>query len=578
LAWRLFLLLTGHDTASWWCAAVFAAHPVNTNAVTYIAGRADSMALAGMLGALIFAIHCRQSHHASPIIKGALFAGSTIAYTAALFSRENAMMFPLLVFCMGVILPGPQTTQRFRRALEMCMPHLILLACFAAWRVSILAMLSKPAVTDWAVTVLTRLQIPFRALATYAGLMVWPSHLQMDRHVVHPGWDGFLLTLTGMVLVVGLLAWMRWSYRRAPVALFGLCWFVVMIAPMLGGLGLVATVAEHWLYTPSIGLYLAIGATAIACRQHSIVAARWIARPVVVPSCMIVVTLLALRTSDRNEDWSTGIAFYSKTRQAAPHSPAVRNNLSLELVGAGQWDRALTELEEAARLAPSNASIKNNLALCYWQTGQTSQALAKIKESLALNPNNPATLERWAAISEQRGDLNEARHAYRALLAVSVRADTRLDFARFLMRHDAAHEAVSVLETAFELEPGHPGIFNTLGVILAGRGQHAQARQAFELAAGLDRHSPDSRINLGRLALQLGDVDDASHRFNQALNMKPDDTRALYQLAMIRWKQGRLDEARALLSHALACAPRNTVLNEALLRLNKRQLLQNGTS
>lgn len=75
----------------------FAVHPLNTSADTYIAGRADSLALAGMLSAFLFHHLYRQQQPRRALF----FVAAMLCYVAALFSRENALLFPVLLVVLS---------------------------------------------------------------------------------------------------------------------------------------------------------------------------------------------------------------------------------------------------------------------------------------------------------------------------------------------------------------------------------------------------------------------------------------------------------------------------------------------
>jgi Flp pilus assembly protein TadD len=569
LIWLMASQLTGNRLLSWMVAALFAVHPVNTNAVTYVAGRADPLALAGMLGALVLLHQSRTERSPSPLLHAVLVAGSWVCCLVALFSRENAMLFPALVVVYGLTTARGQGGNRFRGALPLAAPYLIITVGFMMWRTAVLALHSKALVADWAIPLATRIQIPFRAMATYAGLIVWPAHLQMDRQVVASGWNGVMLTAMGVALVAGLIYWIRWSYRHSPISLFGLGWFGIMIAPMLGGLSLVATVAEHWLYAPSVGLYLALTATVVELLKRHTLPLQARLQHAAVTACAIAIALLALRTNARNADWADPLTFFSRTQQQAPYSLAVRNNLGLAMAAEGKLHQAKAELEKAEQLAPGSTHIKNNLALVYFQMGRSDLALAKIRECLTLDPRNQLALKCLADIHESRGEIQPAQEAYRTLISQTLSVESRLNFARFLVRHDNAPAAIPVLEEAFHLEPGNAAVFNLLGYTLATRGAYARATASFQLAADLDRHNPDSRINLGRIAILQGDLDTATTWFHRALEIRPDDVRPLYQLALISWRRGDADSARNYLLDALAFSPKSQLLNQTLLQINQ---------
>jgi Flp pilus assembly protein TadD len=449
-------------------AGLFAVHPVLTNAVTYIAGRADSLAFFGMLAAWLLWLRRR------PLF----FVASALCYVLALCSRENAFLFPLLIVLHSRLLDRNE----WHRVLLDALPFALLATAFVFWRNAVLSLGGNVTTVSWSLPWTVRLQIPFRALATYLGLLFWPAHLQMERQVVLGGAWLRVLTTAGVLAVAGLVV----LARRNRLACFGVCWFVLTLLPLSGLFSLNATVAEHWLYVPCAGLFLGVVSVVPLGRGAMIMA-------------VAVLTALAARTIVRNTDWRDAITFYERTKTAAPYSAAVRSNLGLELVAAGRTNGALSELRNAERLAPDSIHASDNLAAIYLKQGNLDKAQGKVADALRLDPHNPNALARAAMIWEQRGDVRRARLYYLRALAQTLNVPLRLEYAEFLARQRRLAEALQIAEEACALEPPNANAHNLRGVVLAESSRFDEAQLAFETARKLDRHSPNAAQNLARL-------------------------------------------------------------------------------
>lgn len=435
-------------------ALLFAVHPLNTSAVTYIAGRADSLALAGMLGA--FLLH--QHYRAAPGRSVLYFIAALLGYVAALFSRESAMLFPALLLVAG--------GRPYRRAV----PFLILLGAFLLWRHAVIQLLDKPLVAPWDVSLAQRLEIFCRSIATYLSLLFWPVHLQMDRSVVHASHG---LTLAGILGLLALGAAYRLGNRSVRL---GLAWFAVALLPMTGLLNLVATVAEHWLYVPMIGFYFAL-ASLVPWRKTT--------------GCAAVLILVALtgRTAVRNRDWADGATLFARQTQSAAPSERAFTNLGHTQFAAGDTAAGLATLRRAEELNPRSTTAKFNLAVVHLKRGENDLAREKLEECAALDPTDETLWELVAQIHDAQGHVALATRYYRQALTCTREVGVRLRYARFLVRHSRSREAFAILEESLYLEPGHAGVFRFLAELLAHIGDHHRAAQARHLAASLDRHS-----------------------------------------------------------------------------------------
>ncbi len=460
--------LTANRLLAFTVATLFAVHPILANAVAYVAGRADSLAFAGMIAAWLL---WRQRH---PLF----FTLSMLCYLGALCSRENAFLFPLLIFLHGLTLER----KHWRHAVLDALPFALLAVAFAFWRHSVLSIHGVVPPTQWSVPWTVRLQLPLRALATYIGLLAWPAHLQMERQVVLGGGWLYVLTVAGTLAAAGLVL----LARRSRLACFGVCWFTVTLLPVSGLFSLNATVAEHWLYVPCVGLFLALVSVIPPTRTAAVVGA-------------LTLAALTARTIVRNLDWRNAMVFYTRTKSVAPYSAAVRSNLGLEYVATGQTNRALSELLAATQLAPESVHARNNLAAFYLRQGDIGRSEAVAEETLRLSTDNTSALLRLAAVWEQRGDFRKARLCYLRALGHSLSVPLRLEYGQFLLRQRQCSEALQIAEEACALEPPNAEAHNLRGAVLADSGRFAEAQSAFERARSLDRHSPNATRNLARL-------------------------------------------------------------------------------
>lgn len=548
-------------------ALLFAVHPVNTNAITYVAGRADPMAFAGMLGALLLLDVSQRSYPNPRGVLGA-YVGSVACYLVALFSRESALVFPVMVFLYALIArPSPQ--RRWWNALVLAAPYLLLGAAFCILRYMALTSEGRTAGVTWALPLALRVQIPFRSLATYFGLLFWPARLHMERQVVLGGPWMPMLTAAGVLALGAWLALTVWARRRSPVMSFGAWWFLLLALPALGIVSLNATVAEHWIYIPSVGFYLAVLAAYRELEQRQ----AWLRTRVawLTARCVFaaIIVALAARTVVRNTEWANPLTFYARTEQLAWYSATVRANLSQEYVGRGQNDLALQELLVAERLAPEYAPVKLKLAFLYQSKGDLTNAWAKLKEGLQLSPRSTTALLLAADLAEKAGQFSDAQKYFIKALGTTANPQPWIQYADFLLRRHRNREALAIAREALTLEPGSANLHNLLGIVLAESGDDAGAERAFRAASKLDRHSPNAWINLGRLATRHGDIPSAFADYRRALCADPENLAVSYQIAMLHWKLNDKATATMELRRLEQIAPDNAEIRLALDKVRR---------
>ena len=569
LIWLLVQQVSSQNWLAFAVAALFAIHPVNTNAVTYIAGRADPLALAGMLGALWLFRKSRAP--AGCYLRLAYYSGSGLLFLGALFSRESALIFPALLLLEQLVF-APAHDRRLRRAIMAAVPFVLLDAAFLVWRYAVLAQLHRPGLPALSLPASVRWQVPFRTLATDCGLLVWPANLHMERQVTLGGPELRILTGLGFLLAAGFLWVLGRTYRRQPLIFFGMGWFIVALLPTLAIPTIAAVAAEHWLYVPSIGFYVVFVT----------VVGRQLDRPVP-PSRiltgvlgLVILGALAGRTIRRNFDWADPVTLYSQTKQAAPYSSRVWNNLGREYLSLGETQRAFAELQAAEQTGFEGLVPQSNLATLYLSVGDLKHAQAKAEEILRQVPEQTSARLQLAEIAEQRGEFVQAEREFQRAIAFTTAIAPRLQFAEFLLRRGRATAALPVALAVCALEPGNAAAFNLLGVVRAELGDRAGAATAFADAAARDRHATEAWRNLGRLAVRYDDLPAAIVAYRRALRIRPNDGRVNFQLGKVFWKLGDQAQAVAHLRTAAHALPGNQSVTAALVAAQAGQPFPSG--
>ncbi len=317
IALFLFMRRTGAPEVV--CLAVstiFVVHPLHTEAVAYISGRADSMAAAFMFAALYFCTWDETSKRRSAGVALAL-----VAYGAALLSKESAFIFPVLLVLTVGFVPRNRVAQLTPGARWLPLALSAgLLALYGVLRRTVLDFGGDAPSTapDLGVRVIETLQ----SFALYMKLLFVPTHLHMERTLA--GVPGYTTAL-GVALLIAIAALAVWCSRTGRRrATFGFAWFIATWLPISGLFPLNAPMAEHWLYVPMAGFWWGVAEIV-----YSVVsghrAAAWIVSAVLVSWLTVLVAL----TAARNLDWRNNKSLYIATLRENPESIRVQFNLGV---------------------------------------------------------------------------------------------------------------------------------------------------------------------------------------------------------------------------------------------------------
>ncbi|MFC1889360.1 tetratricopeptide repeat protein [Thermodesulfobacteriota bacterium] len=395
----VFLLVrsaTGKARAALFASLLFAVHPVQTEAVSYLSGRRDLLAtLFYLLSAwLYFEYRGRRRHWFIPLIAIALGLG--------VLSKETVLVAPgifLLYDAMREIHEGPRRLSLPRAVLEAVKKHLLLYLPLITAGTGIILFLIlyrhiSSNVGPYGGTIHTHLMLIPRIMAEYFRLMLLPFPLCADYSYNtlpiprSPMDASFILSLIAICAI--LWATLYLVKKDFSLGLF-MGWFLLNILPVSQIIPHHELMAEHHLYLPSVGLAAFTGVILDRVSLRSVGA-----RKSVVIVLVLLVALFSVMSVNRNRVWRDSTTLWSETIRTSPNCARAHYNLGTICFERGDLDCAAAELEEAIRIKPGyeryNKRIwllftraHDNLGLVYNAKGKPDLAIEQFKEGLRIN-------------------------------------------------------------------------------------------------------------------------------------------------------------------------------------------------
>ncbi|MFH1790929.1 MAG: tetratricopeptide repeat protein [Candidatus Omnitrophota bacterium] len=371
-------------------ALLFAVHPVHTEAVAYISGRADPIAAIFMLSSLSLYILWTGRRN------NAIYALSLALALVSLLSRENAIILPFLIMLYHYVF-------RIKADIKRVLPFAGFAVIYAVIRLTVLKHLISGVSCE--TSVLQRIPGAFAALAGYARLLVLPFGLHMEY-----GRKIFGITdpqvIAGICLAAGI-AYSLYIYRYNKVVVFSLLWFILTLLPTANIYPINAYMAEHWLYVPSIGFFLLAGWCLKAClgRRHLRVLGALL--------ITLIVLYYALLTIRQTGYWIDALGFYERTLKYSPESWRVYNSMGVTYDERGMTDKAINALETAIRLNPRHNEAYSNPGAIYAKKGDLQKAIDLLNRSLDLDDSYDMTYYNLGKLYTDTKQYPEAIGAYR---------------------------------------------------------------------------------------------------------------------------------------------------------------------
>jgi tetratricopeptide (TPR) repeat protein len=523
--------------------AIWAWHPVQTESVTYISQRAESlMGLFYLMTLYCFALGAETDGRR---LRGIWYSLAVLCCLAGVATKEVIVTAPLMV----VLYDRTFISGAFRDGWRRHWPLYVALAatwlplCYRAVNLRHIGV-GFGLGTAWWDYGLTEC----RAIVKYLLLAIWPNPLVFDygmfiRPRLSEVWPYALVLLALLAATVVAL-------RRKPAAGFAACWFLLILVPTSSIVPVVGQpMAENRLY-----LSLA-GVVAFAVAGAFALIGRWS-----LPVFAVVAVSLGLGTIRRNKDFLSEQAIWTDTVAKCPDNARAHNNLGLVWDKTpGRQNEAIAQYKEALRLDPDYAEAHNNLGcILEKMPGRLDEAVVQYEEALRLKPDYAETHYNLGNAMGSLGRTEEAIAQYKEALRLKPGyPEAHYNLGNALNSLGRTEESIGQYGEALRLWPDYAEAHNNLGLILSKvPGRLDDAVVQFEEALRLKPDIAEAHTNLGNaLSKTPGRVDDAVAQYEEALRLKPDYADAHFYLANTLAQTGRIPDAIEHYEAALRCQP-----------------------
>ncbi len=524
--------------AAWATALLWALHPLQTESVTFVIQRTES--LMGLFYLLTLYAFVRSVQEASR----AWAFGCVLACFAGMATKEVMVSAPLLVLlCDRTFLAGS-----FRAAWARRRPLYLWLA--ATWGLLAYCLISSGGDragaagfgvgVSWHAYLLTQCE----AIVHYLRLAFWPHPLVVDYgERLAGGWGEAALPALLLVLLAGGTAA---ALRFRPAWGFWGLWFFAILAPSSSVVPLpTQTVAEHRMYLPLAAIVVGIVCLLRRARGRA--------------GLIAAVGLAAVGgalTVARNHDYRTEVALWTDTVARVPANPRAHYNLGVALDQAGQAPEAIGQYRDAIRLKPTYVEAHNNLGNVLQRNGRLPEAVAEIGEAVRLEPANPRALYNLGNARFALGQGAAAIEAFRGALALRPDyAEAHCNLGVALVALGRTGEALAEYQAAVAADPNYPVAQFDWGNALAQTGRIPEAIPHYEATLRLDPRQPGAEANLGNALFAVGQVPAAIGHYRAALALQPGNARVHYNLGNALLQTGRNAEAADQYAAALRIQP-----------------------
>ncbi|MGZ8430258.1 MAG: tetratricopeptide repeat protein [Candidatus Deferrimicrobiaceae bacterium] len=326
-------------------ALLFAVHPVQTEAVTYISGRSVSLMAFFYIGSLLAYLRGRERGN-----RFLLYFASPVLFLLAAASKEVALTLPFALVLCEAVRWGRTGWKEALRAQSVHWGLLVALAVLFLAHVGYGRLLEACFdIRGTAANLLTQIH----GIGYLLSRLVMPHALNIDPDLpVFSGWAAVLLPEA--LLLAALLAAGIYGLKKRSLAGFGILWFFLHLVPTNSFIPRQDVANERQLYLASWGLFLALAMGTDRLRE------RWGARWVTAVAAIVLIMLGGITVS-RNTVYRSEVALWEDTTRKSPGKARAWNNLGFAYGLAGRFRDAEAAYLRALAIDPGYALARGNL-------------------------------------------------------------------------------------------------------------------------------------------------------------------------------------------------------------------------
>ena len=461
-------------------ALIWLVHPLQTQSVTYVVQRMNTMAAMFYILSLFLYVSARLRSHQRK--KWILYTGCLIAGVFAVGTKENAATLPVFIFLYEWYFFQDMS----RTWLKKNFFYFALLFGFMVLAL-FLFVGSHPVEKIVAgyegrnFTLNQRVLTEFQVVVFYLSLLFvpHPSRLNLDHDFpLSLSLTTPFTTLVSILAITALTALALYGARKERFLSFCIFWFLGNLVIESSVIAL-EIIFEHRTYLP---LVFSIPACVFLVGRY--LKFEWFK----VLAMILVAAVFALWTYDRNTVWQDEVALWKDCIKKSPGKDRPYYNLGLALEKSGQSEGAIQSYLQAVRINPNHFQAYNNLGVAHAEKAMLEQAVEYYSISLRINP-------------------------------VFDRAHHNLGLA--LARQGKLDPAIRHFTEALRINPYYANAHHNLGIALAGKGQLDPAISHLKRAVQIKSDFAEAYNNLGLAQLRQGSLKQAVDSFMQALRVDP---------------------------------------------------------
>lgn len=470
---------------------IFVAHPIQTQAVTYIAQRYTSLSTMFYLIALVLFIKARMN-----LINGnkrflskshiPFYVCSFFCTLLAMKTKEIAVTIPF-IFLLYDYMFLRKTAKSLMSSFLYIVPFFVLVLIPVIFRIYAV----NPEFTGIGEAIgrsfkdtvkISRIEYfltSINVVLTYIRLLFFPVnqniyHLYPISSSIFSNYTYISLLVHTAILILAISL-----FKVSRIISFGVFWFYITISVESSIIPIRDVIFEHRVYLPSVGfLFFIIGVVLLMEKRKNILYALF----------LVLIAMFSILTYGRNYVWSDELTLWNDCLAKSKNNSKAYFNLGTFYLNRKKYDTSSVYFKKALEVDPTYADVHNNLGFVYEKSGLTDMAVEEYRKAVKLRFNYP---------------------------------DAHNNLGSIYYNHGRIEEGIKEIEIAIKLKPDFGDARNNLGSVFYNQERLDEAVNEYRIASKLKPDSAEIHLNLGRTYFRQKRLDDAIKEFKLALKINP---------------------------------------------------------
>lgn len=532
-------------------AMLFVAHPVQTEAVTYIFQRLASLVTLFYLLSIVSYAYSRISVNVKR--KYVLYTISILSAVAAMKTKENAFTLPVVIVLYEFLFFDGGIKKRIVRLVPILLTLFIIPLTIVATNKPLHQIMHQVATADVGAPEIPRwpyLFTQFRVIVTYLRLLILPvnQNLDYDYHLYKSFFDPqVILSFLFLAALCGLGVYM---IKQAKVEVkvenevkenktlsipqtiaqpafrligFGILWFFITLSVESSIIPIPVLIDEYRMYLPSVGFFFALSAAMFLFARKI----KLENRMMILLFSLIIAALFGL-TYVRNAVWFDRFTLWEDVVEKSPNNVRAYNNLGTGYLGINENEKAIEMLNKAISLKPDYMLAYHNRGEAYIKEKDYDRALKDFKEADSLQRNYLT----YVGMGK----------------AYFGKGDSKLALENFLK--------------AVVMKPDSEKALSGIAFFYAQNGEYGEAIRLYTKILDSNHYDPDIYLNRGKVYMAQKDYAKAASDYAAAARLNPTYLDAVYNCALAYYYAGQYDSSIREYSRAIALNAGSPVLYE----------------